>query len=251
MNAPFWVCPVMAAITFSVFRYILPVIMSIYPQWNVIGTTLQSFAPISAFIVLLIGVCAWLRRLRTGLMLDHQKGSNTIAKLTWCEFEELIAAAYRRQGYRVKENGGGGADGGIDIILHRDGVKTLVQCKHWHSYKVGVKPVRELHGLTHSREYAGCRGLFVTFGDYTKEARLFAQDNGIELLGGLTLVKLIRSAQQAGAMQSKPEVPDESSTSCPTCGSSMVARIAKRGNKAGSKFWGCSRYPECRGIREC
>jgi DNA-binding helix-hairpin-helix protein with protein kinase domain len=36
---------------------------------------------------------------------------------------------------------------------------------------------------------------------------------------------------------------------CPTCGSRMVARTAKRGRRAGSKFWGCSRYPNCRGTR--
>jgi len=38
------------------------------------------------------------------------------------------------------------------------------------------------------------------------------------------------------------------SPNCPKCGSEMVLRIAKRGENQGEKFWGCSRYPECRGI---
>ena len=36
---------------------------------------------------------------------------------------------------------------------------------------------------------------------------------------------------------------------CPTCGSEMVGRTAKRGANAGSQFWGCSQYPRCRGTR--
>lgn len=36
---------------------------------------------------------------------------------------------------------------------------------------------------------------------------------------------------------------------CPNCGSRMVRRTAKRGYRRGSQFWGCSRYPACRGTR--
>lgn len=37
--------------------------------------------------------------------------------------------------------------------------------------------------------------------------------------------------------------------SCPRCGSSMVRRLARRGRNAGNHFWGCSRYPRCKGVR--
>jgi DNA-binding helix-hairpin-helix protein with protein kinase domain len=36
---------------------------------------------------------------------------------------------------------------------------------------------------------------------------------------------------------------------CPSCGSAMIRRTAKRGYRAGNQFWGCSRYPNCRGTR--
>lgn len=36
---------------------------------------------------------------------------------------------------------------------------------------------------------------------------------------------------------------------CPKCGSSMVERVAKSGANSGKAFWGCSKYPTCRGIR--
>lgn len=44
--------------------------------------------------------------------------------------------------------------------------------------------------------------------------------------------------------KSMGEVP-----SCPKCGGSMVRRTAKSGSNAGNSFWGCSKYPACRGIR--
>lgn len=36
---------------------------------------------------------------------------------------------------------------------------------------------------------------------------------------------------------------------CPRCSSNMVRRTARRGRNAGGSFWGCSRFPTCRGAR--
>jgi restriction system protein len=33
------------------------------------------------------------------------------------------------------------------------------------------------------------------------------------------------------------------------CGKAMVLRTARRGQKIGSQFWGCSSFPACRGTR--
>ncbi|WP_108448913.1 topoisomerase DNA-binding C4 zinc finger domain-containing protein [Halomonas sp. BN3-1] len=35
---------------------------------------------------------------------------------------------------------------------------------------------------------------------------------------------------------------------CPTCGAKMVLRTAKTGPYVGNKFWGCSKYPNCKGL---
>lgn len=35
---------------------------------------------------------------------------------------------------------------------------------------------------------------------------------------------------------------------CPRCGEKLVLRIAKKGEKAGNEFWGCSAFPKCRYI---
>ncbi len=44
------------------------------------------------------------------------------------------------------------------------------------------------------------------------------------------------------------EPVQDTSPHCPKCGSEMILRTAKRGDNQGGKFWGCSKYPECRGI---
>ena len=36
---------------------------------------------------------------------------------------------------------------------------------------------------------------------------------------------------------------------CPRCGAPMVSRRARTGQSAGQVFWGCSKYPGCRGTR--
>lgn len=46
------------------------------------------------------------------------------------------------------------------------------------------------------------------------------------------------------------EMTDSHGEKCPICGAPMVLRIVKSGPKEGSRFWGCSRYPACKGTRQ-
>jgi len=42
--------------------------------------------------------------------------------------------------------------------------------------------------------------------------------------------------------------PADRIPACPQCGKAMVLRTAKTGKTAGRQFWGCSAYPDCRGV---
>jgi predicted RNA-binding Zn-ribbon protein involved in translation (DUF1610 family) len=46
----------------------------------------------------------------------------------------------------------------------------------------------------------------------------------------------------------EPEKEKKADPCCPKCGSEMILRTAKSGANQGERFWGCSRYPQCRGI---
>ncbi len=50
----------------------------------------------------------------------------------------------------------------------------------------------------------------------------------------------------------QPTVPDpaDSIPPCPRCGALMALRIVKNGKNAGSQFWGCTKYPDCKGTAE-
>jgi restriction system protein len=37
--------------------------------------------------------------------------------MTWREFEALVGEYFRLRGFAVTETGGGGADGGVDLML--------------------------------------------------------------------------------------------------------------------------------------
>ena len=99
------------------------------------------------------GMSAWRRRARHNLVTDvaQNKATDALDGISWREFEMLVGEGFRLQGYQVVETGGGGADGGVDLVLtkpgNNGGEKFLVQCKQWRAFKVGVDVVRELYGV--------------------------------------------------------------------------------------------------------
>ena len=168
--------------------------------------------------------------------------------MSWQQFEALVGEAFRHKGYSVTETGGGGADGGVDLVLKRAGETFLVQCKQWKAYKVGVTTVRELYGVMAAQGATG--GFVVTSGVFTDEARAFAEGRNIELVNGRALHTLIRGVGVPGkAVSDSPAATTASAAACPVCQSAMVRRTAKRGANSGNTFWGCSQYPGCKGTR--
>lgn len=176
-----------------------------------------------------------------------QTSSKPTDEVSWQQFELLVGEAFRKAGYRVIDGGDTGADGGVDVHLSKDGNKYFVQCKHWKSRKVGVGVVRELYGVMAG---AGAKGGFVvTSGDFTEEAQAFAKGKRLGLINGSKLDKMIRSAKQSLPESAPREVQSAPETQvCPKCASVMIKRKARQGTRAGQEFWGCSRFPKCRGI---
>ena len=179
-----------------------------------------------------------------------QAAPNPLLDMTWQEFEGLVSEFFRRRGYSVQQTGGNGPDGGIDIVLTKGKDKYLVQCKQWKAYKVGVQIVRELHGVMAAKGAAG--GFVVTAGEFTTDAKEFAKGLNINLFNGARLQQMIREKNISAPLESGEErdgVDVPLIPRCPLCGESLVLRTAKKGPKAGQQFWGCSRFPHCRGTR--
>jgi len=230
-------------VVYFLFKYVVPTITFQNPFLKGIALALPSFAHFAAVILLFVAAISAFNAWRKGKMLDGQKGLETIRSISWREFEELVGEAYRRKGYSVTETGGGGADGGVDLVLRKDGDKLLVQCKHWKIVKVGVKVVRELYGVVAAEGATG--GIVISSGTFTQEAKDFAKDKPLELVDGSGLLKLIAEVQR-----SPMHLPSKSNgITCPSCGVEMVLRTAKKGPNAGEKFWGCSNFPKCNATK--
>ncbi len=186
-------------------------------------------------------------------------GKAQIESADWREFERLTARALRNSGFDVRENHSvlAEADGGVDLVAYRGGKSYVVQCKHWRRTEVDVKVVRELFGVMSARGDDGC--ILVCTGGFTKPARSWSQAKPVTLLHGDALGKMLEGSrlEKVIPIQSaaeRREIQRRNRTgrglSCPVCGADMALRKAKQGPSAGQEFWGCTRYPQCRGIRQ-
>lgn len=211
----------------------------------------QYLIPFACVLAAIGSIASRLRRKK--LIADVQAATQpgkAIDGLSWRQFEQLVGEAFRRQGYSITETGGNGPDGGVDLILRKDGEKYLVQCKHWRSLKVGVAVIREFFGAMAVEGAAG--GFVVTSGRFTKEAETFASGRNIQLVDGTILKRWIAQHKAEGnahASGPAPATPEDTRMPhCPKCNAAMTKRTARRGASAGNIFWGCTEYPKCRGI---
>jgi restriction system protein len=234
---PWWVSVVLAGIVYFVLPGFLPPAIAKGGLTAIVALGLLALAALSA-----------LRAWRTRRILERQTNLESLRALPWKRFEDLLGEAYRRQGYRVEETLGGGADGGVDLVLHKGGRPILVQCKR-HKSPVGLTVVRELYGVLIDRGAAGAKLVATT--NFTPDAVAFAAGKPIELIGAAALLELIRGVQISGNIVARTAENGQSQhpPHCPRCGSEMVWRKARQGANAGQLFWGCSKFPECRGTR--
>lgn len=199
-------------------------------------------------LVLLLGAAvSFFRRRKAARLHDAAVYADGVARMSWQDFEWLVAEYFRRQGYAVLHNGGGGPDGGVDVFLKKDGQRYLVQCKHWRALRVGVQPVRELYGVMAAQGVDG--GFVVTSGSFTEEACAFA--DGLALLGLIDGRALQRGIRAQAGVALTAHAGSAHPPACPQCGAAMLLRQARQGATAGRQFWGCSRYAQggCRGTR--
>ncbi len=74
--------------------------------------------------------------------------------------------------------------------------------------------------------------------------KAFIKDGGYsEQLATARLVE-----RQKKRDQSEPFHPPARIPACPICSKPMVLRTAKTGKNVGQQFWGCSAYPDCKGV---
>lgn len=97
-----------------------------------------------------------------------------ISKLGPYELQELVAGVLRGMGYKTRVSSPG-ADRGIDILASKDGFgfeppRIVVECKH-RKGSISSQDIRSFLGGRHKDD----RGLYVSTGGFTKDARYEAE----------------------------------------------------------------------------
>ncbi len=258
---PWWVGVVLAIVSYLVLHAFAGVEPPVATDVKDIGSVVtkgifRAAAGIGQIVLPLVflggAAASFFAQRRRGDLVRTVAGSDAVASLnemSWKEFEALVEEAYRLRGYAVRRVGGDGPDGGVDLVLGRGSEKVLVQCKQWRAMRVGVAVIRELYGAMAAQGAAS--GIVVTSGTFTPDAVEFANGRNIKLMSGPELHELIRDVRAAEPLPKgmTAETGQESASGCPICGSPMVRRTAKRGANVGAAFYGCSRFPACRGTR--
>ena len=105
-----------------------------------------------------------------------------INKLDPYELQDLVAGVLRAMGYKTRVSPPG-ADRGIDIFASPDGFgfeqpRIVVECKHRTNTAMGAPDVRSFLGGRHADD----KGLYVSTGGFTKEARYEAERATIPMM---------------------------------------------------------------------
>jgi restriction system protein len=109
---------------------------------------------------------------------------------------------------------------------------------HWLEHEHAEVRANAIISLIHQANYlldqqiAALEAAFVEEGGYSEQ------------LAAARLVARERQSKEPHRQQT----PARSIPSCPKCGRPMVLRTAKAGRNAGTQFWGCTGYPECKEV---
>lgn len=118
-----------------------------------------------------------------------------IMKMDHFRFEQMVVDMLVRMGYGRPESSYAtvaSGDGGVDGILNEDKLgfsKIFVQAKHWERDKVVGRP--ELQQFKGAITGKTDKGVFVTTGHFSNEAKVYAKESQIVLIDGDRLAEIM------------------------------------------------------------
>jgi hypothetical protein len=143
-----------------------------------------------------------------------------VSRLDWLGFQELVSHLLQRSGY-LPEVAWTRPDGGTALTLmhpaRSNRLEAIVQCPPWQSHEIDAAMLRDLHQVV-VREGAQ-RGIYLTPGTFTAEARAFARLKPLELVDGSDLVlsfQRLPDEERTELLRMITAVP-YSVPSCPSC----------------------------------
>ncbi len=196
-----------------------------------------------ALLIITAGVLVTVKIVRFGLakaekQKQHDKYINSGIRETDTmsgeDFEEFLAAHFRKNGYKVKTTQKT-KDYGADLIIEKGGVSVAVQAKRY-ADKVGIKAIQEI--VSAKDYYHADRTMVVTNNYFTDSAVNLAERCGVELWDRQTLINTFNLTD----FQSFNETSGyKDNMVCPLCKGKLRLKRGRYGD-----FYGCENFPSCR-----
>lgn len=114
-----------------------------------------------------------------------------IDSMSGIEFEKFLIVFFSKQGYKAEITKTSG-DFGADLILIKDGIKTIVQAKRY-SKSVGVKAIQEIIGA--KKYYSAHKLIVITNNYFSRQAKELAKVNNVQLIDRDLLIQQLKQTQ--------------------------------------------------------
>ena len=111
-----------------------------------------------------------------------------VAAMPWRTFAGALDDAWQGQGVAVTRPQGAAATA-ADFLLRKGSATTLVSARRWKAASVGIESLRELQAALPAAEATDAA--VVSLGELTPQARRFAAEHGIRVLGAAELAGLL------------------------------------------------------------
>jgi restriction system protein len=132
-----------------------------------------------------IGLVRAYRQMQQPSHRDITMTEESIRGMSPREFSGILTSAYTEGGYIVTPS----EDNGADLKLENNGQVTLVSCRRVKAANSGLKPLRALVAAGESQEAE--KLIYITMADLSTEARDYASEHGVQILGLETLASMI------------------------------------------------------------
>ena len=187
---PWWASVILSAAFYLLLKFAVPYFEAQSSMVNEVHVSLGPvIAPVVALAFLAPVTFSFLKLNRKKRLQDLKEEIQSIQELSWQHFQELVADAYRRNGYTIMDNSTFSADPSVDLVLRKGANLYLVQCRYWQNRKLGKREAKNLFSLMHAKQASGV--FLLTTGIFTNEARHYAAGRPINLVDGIELVELL------------------------------------------------------------
>jgi restriction system protein len=172
LRSPWWISFLIALVLGAAAFALLP------DPYRVMGA-------MGGFPFIVIGAIALWQQLHLPSAARSEAILRAVSTMNWAEFSAALEEGFGRQGYRVER-----VQGVADFSLQREGLTTLVAARRWKAARPGEEALQALKGEAQARGAGNC--LYVTLGDLSANAQIFAKRNNVQLMQGPALAFLLK-----------------------------------------------------------